>query len=345
MLLYIVCDFSLTILVQCFQDAFLADLLYDYFDRLLVVVLTLDILISLNTCIIKRGVIISERKAIAKDYLKSFYFVVDLLSLLLGFLQLFLNSANNYQTFFNFLVFIKIVKVYQFDKNIKRYGLKSFNSLLIYEILKNIVFLALICHIVGCFAYLLDYNLLMQNYYNDYSVYWLINSYAYPNILYEPFWVRYTYSFYYSTSILSGIAYGDLVPLNPIDTIYNMSILLLPLVIYSYIFNAIYDVISKKRERNKQIKKYQFLAKRYFKTLRVKKNLQIKLITYLTFFFRKTISNSEFINSLAPSARKEYLSHTINAKFDFSIFQQLLSLSPLTDIAGFRTRLTDLITE
>ena len=307
--------------------------------------LFLDILISLNTCIIKRGVIISERRAIANDYLKSFYFTVDALSLLLSFLQLFLNSVKDYQTVLNFLVFIKIAKVYQFDKNIKRYGLKSFNSLLIYEILKNIVFLALLCHIVGCFAYLIDYKLLMQNYYNDYSVYWLINSYAYHNILYEPFWVRYTYSFYYSTSILSGIAYGDLVPLNPIETVYNMLILLLPLVIYSYIFNAIYDIISKKRERNKEIKKYQFLAKRYFKTLRVKKKLQIKLITYLTFFFRKTITNSEFINSLAPSARKEYLSHTINSKFDFSIFQQLLSISSLTDPSGFRIRLSDLITE
>lgn len=87
----------------------------------------------------------------------------------------------------------------------------------------------------------------MENYYDDPEVYWLLASYAYTNILYEPFWVRYTYCFYYSTSILSGIAYGDLVPLNPLDTLYNMFILLFPLVIYSYIFNAIYDIISKKR--------------------------------------------------------------------------------------------------
>lgn len=107
--------------------------------------------------------------------------------------------------------------------------------------------MALICHIIGCFAYYIDYNLWMENYYDDPDVYWLLASYAYTNILYEPFWVRYTYCFYYSTSILSGIAYGDLVPLNPLDTVYNMFILLFPLVIYSYIFNAIYDIISKKR--------------------------------------------------------------------------------------------------
>lgn len=89
-------------------------------------------------------------------------------------MQLFLNSLKNYHTFYNFLVFIKIVKVYQFDRNIKKYGLKSFNTLLIYEILKNIVFLVLLCHIIGCFAYLLDYNLIMQNYYDNPYVYWLL---------------------------------------------------------------------------------------------------------------------------------------------------------------------------
>jgi hypothetical protein len=345
MLLYIVCDFSLTVLVQCFQDEFLSELLYEYFDRIMAVMLVLDIVFSLNTCIIRKGVIISERRAIAKDYLRSLFFAVDAVSLALGMLQLFLNSQKNYRTYYNFLVFVKIVKVHQFDRNIKRYGLKSFNSLLIYEILKNIVFLALLCHVIGCFAYLLDYNLMAEDYYDNPFVYWLLFSYAYQGIYFQPFWVRYTYSFYYSTSILSGIAYGDLVPLNPVETVYNFMILLLPLVIYSYIFNAIYDVISKKRERNKQIKKYQFLAKRYFKTLRVKKALQIKLITYLSYIFKKTASNPDFISSLAPSARHSYLAHTVNAKFDFLIFQQLLAMSPITDAELFRHRLTALISE
>lgn len=98
----------------------------------MVIILALDILFSFNTCIIKRGVIISERKEIAKVYLRSFFFIIDVVSLVLSLMQLFFNNTKKYQTYFNFLVFIKIVKVYQFDINIKRYGLRSFNSLLIY---------------------------------------------------------------------------------------------------------------------------------------------------------------------------------------------------------------------
>jgi hypothetical protein len=95
-LLYVVCDFALTVLVQCFQDQFLSNLLYQYFDRIMVVILFLDIAFSFNTCIIKRGVIISERKEIAKDYLRSFFFITDLVSLVLSLMQFFLNNAKNY---------------------------------------------------------------------------------------------------------------------------------------------------------------------------------------------------------------------------------------------------------
>jgi hypothetical protein len=116
--------------------------------------------------------------------------------------------------------------------------------------------------------------------------------------------VRYTYCFYFSTSILSGIAYGDLVPQNPVETAYVCFIMLLPLVIYSYIFNAIYEVIAKKRDRNKQVKRYQFLAKRHLNTLKVKPALQTKLITYLSYVFRSTATGNEFAHALAPSARK-----------------------------------------
>lgn len=137
---------------------------------------------------------------------------------MVSILQAALNDLHYYKTAYNFIVFIKIVKVVQFDRNIKRYALKSFNALLVYEIMKNIFFLALLCHIMGCFFYLIDYNLIQSGYYDNYGpyAYWLLTSSAYSNIIDQSLWVRYTYCFYFSTSILSGVAYGDLVPQNPI---------------------------------------------------------------------------------------------------------------------------------
>jgi len=132
-LIFIIADFVLTIMVQCFVDyPKLSTILYDYFDIILVILLVLDILYTFNTCTIKKGVVIFNRKEIALNYIKSIFFWVDVLSLIVSILQLALNNRDNYHTAYNFIVFIKIIKVYLFDKNIKRYALKSFNALLFY---------------------------------------------------------------------------------------------------------------------------------------------------------------------------------------------------------------------
>lgn len=87
------------------------------------------------------------------------------------------------------------------------------------------------------------------------------------------------------------------------------------------------------------------MAKRYLNTLRVRSALQKKLITYLSYVFKKSTSSADFIDSLAPSSKKTYQTHTIHAKFDFFIFEQLLSMSPLTDRFIFRDEVMGLITE
>ena len=280
-LIYILVDFVITVMTLCYESYYhIQDILYNYFDRIMVVVMALDILITFNTCQIFKGEIISNRKEIAWFYFKSRYFWVDVSCFIISVFQVGYNTNKNYSTGFNFFIFAKVIKVYEFDKNIKRYALKSFDSLLIYEILKNIVFLSLICYTLGAFIYLIDYNLLQNNYYPtggagnlNPNPYWIVGSTSLPNIIDQDLWVKISYSYYFIIVLLSGVAYGDLVPQNPIETLYVTLLMLFPLVIYSYVFNAVYTVISKKRERGKLIRKYQLVTKRYLQNLRVKKTL------------------------------------------------------------------------
>ena len=117
--------------------------------------------------------------------------------------------------------------------------------------MKNIVFLSLICFTLGAFFYLIDYNLYQSMYYPmsgpNSNPYWIIGSSSYSMIIDQNLWVKVTYCYYYSIVLLSGVAYGDLVPQNPLETLYTTMLLFFPLVIYSYVFNAIYSIISKKR--------------------------------------------------------------------------------------------------
>jgi len=120
--------------------------------------------------------------------------------------------------------------------------------MIFYQLAKNIIFLALINHLVGCFAFYLDTWAYNSNQYDgDPSDFWILTSDAYSNIVGQDLWVRYVYCFYFSASLVSGVAYGDLIPQNPISTAYVFFILFLPIVIYSYIFSVVYSVFAKKR--------------------------------------------------------------------------------------------------
>ena len=46
--------------------------------------------------------------------------------------------------------------------------------------------------------------------------YWILFSDAYANIIDQNLWVKITYCYYFTIVVLSGVAYGDLVPLNPL---------------------------------------------------------------------------------------------------------------------------------
>lgn len=156
MLILVSADFMLTIVVQCFRNSSANVILYIYFDKLMPFVFLTDILISFNTCFMRNGIVVYSRKQIAKNYVQTIYFYVDIISLIASIIQFLHNSEETYDPAFNFVVFVKIIKVYHFDKLITRYALTSFNVLLIYQVLKNIFLLAFLCHIMGSFFFYLD---------------------------------------------------------------------------------------------------------------------------------------------------------------------------------------------
>lgn len=61
-----------------------------------------------------------------------------------------------------------------------------------------------------------------------------------PGLYYAPIWKQYLYSFYFSIVTLSTIAYGDITPQNPTETVLVMAMLAFLLLLYAYIFTQIY---------------------------------------------------------------------------------------------------------
>lgn len=147
--------------------------------------------------------------------MNTIYFYCDVIALVISILQIiFQNTFMKEITFFNYLIFIKLTTAYFLDSMVRKYVIKSFNVFLFYEVFKNFIILAIICHIIGSFYFYIDVLLYQNNWYQPAQL-WIFNSYAYQNIYGSDFWVQYTYSYYIACVTLSGTAYGDIVPLNP----------------------------------------------------------------------------------------------------------------------------------
>ena len=170
------------------------------------------------------------------------YFLLDVTVMVVTAIQI----KYRYSALVSLVVYLKIYKIKNFDYLIRQYVIKSSNLKLTYLLLKHILMLVMVCHLIGSFFFYLDINLIRTAWYSkDYL--WVYNSYAYQGIVNLPTSSQYAYSFYYAVVTLSGVAYGDLTPLNPTETAYTLLSLLIPLTFYAYILSVVHGEISSRR--------------------------------------------------------------------------------------------------
>ena len=91
------------------------------------------------------------------------YFYCDVITLLTSILQIILqNTVFKEITLFHYIIFIKLTTAYFLDSLIRKYVIKSFNAMLLYEVFKNFIILSIISHIIGSFYFYIDV-LMYQN--------------------------------------------------------------------------------------------------------------------------------------------------------------------------------------
>lgn len=176
------------------------------------------------------------------------YFCFDAIALAVVICQMILRyDFQDKLPFLNLLMMVKVIKAIGYDNLIKKYVIRSSSGLLYYAMVKNIILLALVCHIVGSFFYYIDVKMIEKGWYKDNKygyTFWIKDAYAYNNIDQLPVFYQYCYGFYYAVVTLTGTAYGDLTPLNPTETAYTFMSVAMPMIIYAYLFSVIYNAIS-----------------------------------------------------------------------------------------------------
>lgn len=77
------------------------------------------------------------------------------------------------------------------------------------------------------------------------EAYWLTNSDCFESILIQPATQQYIYSLYFSVSLLTTVAYGDITAKNPIEAIYVIIILLVSTIVISLVLEDVIIILAE----------------------------------------------------------------------------------------------------
>lgn len=181
--------------------------------------------------------LVISRVAIFKRYSRV-YLWVDLLALIsvaAPYVSLSLNT-----NYFKLLFFLKLIAAYDLDKYLLMYVKNRFKNSHIYGLFRLVFFIVLWSHwfAVGFFA--LDYWVYTTNYYgpNTPNYCWIYNSPLTFNISQAHWSLQYLYSLYFSIGNFTTIAYGDIVPRNPIESIFGIISMTFAILIFTYFFKS-----------------------------------------------------------------------------------------------------------
>ncbi|KAL4478141.1 hypothetical protein ABPG73_000341 [Tetrahymena malaccensis] len=219
---------------------------------------------SFNSTIYINGVSCSDKKTIAKNYLKQ-NFTIDLITTSALFIQQFSEIF-----FIKCLFLLRIPKIIILEKNIKSILLiKSENTQTIYELTKLILFLMLIAHFFGCGFYFLGKSQ------EDYS--WLIQY----KIQYESWQNYYITSFYFSIITINTIGYGDITPVTPLERVYVSGMITITCAVFGYSINTIGEILKQSQLKYKSFRIQQREVLNYLLQRNVSKQLRIRVIRQL----------------------------------------------------------------
>ena len=151
----------------------------------------LDILVTLNTSYHSKGILIKNKRSIAKNYIRK-EFILDLITLS----PTLFSSDNTIATALFLLRIIKIKKLFKKIKDNFVLDEKFYNSFEIFKLLFMVIYLAHVCACVWHYVAIKEIE-------KGYSKTWL----HYNNLYLETKLVRYVNSLYYSVLTMATVAF------------------------------------------------------------------------------------------------------------------------------------------
>lgn len=125
----------------------------------------------------------------------------------------------------------------EFDNFIREFLHLNRRTLAAYELARLLLVVLFISNLAACIFYNIGINT-----FDIYNVNW-ISGIPYPPAT-DSIALIYLYSLYWSIGTMTTVAYGDVVPLNPLETIYTCFIMFIAAVVIGYTINQIIEIIE-----------------------------------------------------------------------------------------------------
>lgn len=277
----------------------------------------LDILVNFNTGFYSKGALVMNRKKIASNYLK-FWFWLDFIAsfpytwFIDGIFEE--ESEDSDQNFYRAPQLLRLIRIFRFLRILKLIRLAKLKRILIkvedyiasntlatlflfFRLLSVVFFIA---HWTACWWYFIGEQ--------DTAVHpvtWITAS----GIENKPVFNKYITALYWAFTTMTTVGYGDIVPFTVAEKIYAMVSMIVACGVFAYTIGSIGSLVSKQNALENEYREQVVAVNRYMKKKDLPHELQFRVRRYLEYIWenkkKNNLDEKQILSLLSEPLRDE----------------------------------------
>ncbi|XP_010526124.1 PREDICTED: potassium channel KAT3 isoform X2 [Tarenaya hassleriana] len=274
------------------------DLIVDFF-------FAVDIVLTFFVCYLDKStyLLVDDRKSIAKRYVMSAFFVMDVASTLpFQFLyKVFTGGIGKGQAFV-FLNLLRLWRLRRVAELFKRLEKDTQFNYFITRLIKLLCVTVFSVHSAGCILFWLAYH------YPKPTETWI--GVQVPEFKEKSIWLGYTYSMYWSIVTLTTVGYGDLHAVNTREKLFNMFYMLFNIGLTAYIIGNMTNLVVHSAIRTFSMRNAINHILRYTSKNRLPESMREQMLAHMQLKFKTAeLKQEEVLQDLPKAIRSSINQH------------------------------------
>ncbi|CAD8067666.1 unnamed protein product [Paramecium primaurelia] len=293
--------------------------------------LVIDMGLDFITAYYKHGVVITDSRKIAINYLYGNFFF-DLTALIISIARLSLFTSNFRFIFLMF--YFKLPSFLRFDDQLNEMVLLYRRTRVFYEVGKRVIFMFFAFNVFLCVFYIIGLHSVASNYNS-----WLTNSGNFGIILDRPLHEIYFFGFYFSLGTVSTtMGYGDISPMNIIECSWSLLGVMFGLIIFANNINSFQKMMEEYNLNDLKQFKYKVSINKFMEQKQVSSELQEIIRQYLNeYWHQQGLRDQEqeilVFQMLAPELKQELMYQSYGQFLQTTFFSKYFSKPFLKDLS------------